>query len=96
MNYIKFLRSLDRNEAEDIINQFLSEIERMGHRVMASKYEIGLNDIDAIFTIQSEPHPHKKIWASRANWQSTCATAMAGFLPEICNACRGKTAVEIW
>jgi hypothetical protein len=47
--------------AEATFNDFFADIARKGHRVMNTKFIPDLDNltITAIFTINSEPHPHK-------------------------------------
>ena len=59
MNYVKIFRDIPYEAAEETLNEFFADIERKGHRVMHTKYLPQLNELTAIFTVNSEPHPHK-------------------------------------
>jgi hypothetical protein len=60
MNYVKYFRSLDFDVVEQTLNEFFADISKKGHRVMHTKYVLGLNNVSVIITINDEPHPRKK------------------------------------
>jgi hypothetical protein len=61
MNYIKVFEVISLRDAEETINPFLKDLAEKGHRVMGTYYKSHGTWMSAVFPINDEPHPHKKV-----------------------------------
>lgn len=64
MVYVKYFHTLP-SEVEEVLNEYLQEVEAKGHRVMSSKfsfYTMSDNNIGVhtIFAITDQQYPHGK------------------------------------
>lgn len=59
MNYLKIITG-SRGDFEEKTNEFFRQVAEKGHRVVHTKYDVGLNSITGLFICSDTPRKQRK------------------------------------